>query len=76
MPHPKWDERPVLLIQPRLGATVDEGAIRAHLDGRIAKWWMPDRIVAVDSIPLGATGKIDKKALRVEAEGGRFGALG
>ncbi|CAA9520594.1 MAG: 3-methylmercaptopropionyl-CoA ligase of DmdB2 type [uncultured Sphingomonadaceae bacterium] len=76
MPHPKWDERPVLLIQPRPGCTVDAHGIRGHLEGRIAKWWMPDAVVAVESIPLGATGKIDKKALRADAERGRFGTLG
>ena len=65
VPHPKWDERPVLIIerrqeQPSLSAE----EVRAFLDGRIAKWWMPDACVFVDAIPLGPTGKIDKIKLR------------
>jgi fatty-acyl-CoA synthase len=62
--HPKWDERPLLIIQPCPGATVERDAILAYLDGKIAKWWMPDDVVCVEEIPLGATGKIDKKAMR------------
>ncbi len=64
VPHPKWDERPVLLVQPAPGMSIDKAALLAFLDGRIARWWMPDDVVAVDTIPLGATGKIDKKLLR------------
>ncbi|MFC5343363.1 long-chain-fatty-acid--CoA ligase [Brevundimonas staleyi] len=62
--HPKWDERPVLVIKLKPGETEDK---QEHLDflvGKIAKWWMPDDVVFVDDIPLGATGKIDKKLLR------------
>ncbi len=64
IPHPKWDERPLLVVQLRPGAAADK---QDHLDflvGKIAKWWMPDNVVFVDDIPLGATGKIDKKKLR------------
>ncbi|MBD3833883.1 long-chain-fatty-acid--CoA ligase [Brevundimonas bullata] len=63
-PHPKWDERPVLLIKLKEGETEDK---QEHLDflvGKIAKWWMPDDVVFLADIPLGATGKIDKKLLR------------
>ncbi len=62
--HPKWDERPVLIVKLKPGETEDK---QEHLDflvGKIAKWWMPDDVVFVDDIPLGATGKIDKKLLR------------
>jgi fatty-acyl-CoA synthase len=62
--HPKWDERPVLLVQQRPGATAQKADVLAFLEGKIAKWWMPDDVVVVDAIPLGATGKIDKKLLR------------
>jgi fatty-acyl-CoA synthase len=62
--HPRWDERPILLCQLKPGAGADAASIRAWLDGKIAKWWMPDDIIFVDEIPLGATGKIDKKAIR------------
>ncbi|QKS02121.1 long-chain-fatty-acid--CoA ligase [Sphingomonas sp. CL5.1] len=64
VPHPKWDERPVLIVETRPGAAVTEDELRAYLGGRIARWWMPDAFVFLDVIPLGATGKIDKRALR------------
>ena len=62
--HPKWDERPLLIIQPKPGETPVREAIMNYLEGKIAKWWTPDDVVFVESIPLGATGKINKMALR------------
>ncbi|MEN9856231.1 MAG: hypothetical protein RL186_1049 [Pseudomonadota bacterium] len=62
--HPKWDERPLLIIEPAKEAKVSKDEILAYLDGKIAKWWMPDDVQFVDTIPLGATGKINKLALR------------
>lgn len=62
--HPKWDERPLLVIQPREGETVTKDEILAFMEGKIAKWWTPDDVAFVDLIPLGATGKINKLALR------------
>ena len=62
--HPKWDERPILLCQLRPGETASRDDLTAYLDGKIAKWWMPDDVLFVDEIPLGATGKIDKKLIR------------
>jgi len=64
MPHPKWDERPLLLVQLKPGLTATRDEFYAHLEGRIAKWWTPDDVLFVESIPLGATGKIDKKLIR------------
>lgn len=64
VPHPKWDERPLLIIEPRSGAIVSDQEMRAYLEGKIAKWWMPDEIRFVDAIPLGTTGKVNKIALR------------
>ncbi|WP_428629985.1 long-chain fatty acid--CoA ligase [Sphingopyxis sp.] len=61
--HPKWEERPIMLIERHDGADVGEETIRAHLAGHVAKWWMPDRIF-FESVPLTATGKIDKKVIR------------
>ncbi|EMD82612.1 long-chain-fatty-acid--CoA ligase [Pacificimonas flava] len=64
LPHPKWDERPLLIVVPREGAHPTKEEILHHLEGRIAKWWMPDDVVFVDEIPHTATGKIQKTALR------------
>jgi fatty-acyl-CoA synthase len=62
--HPKWDERPVLLVKLEPGQAGTREEFLGYLDGKIAKWWMPDDVVFVDDIPLGATGKIDKKLIR------------
>ena len=64
VPHPKWDERPLLLVKLRPGESSSREEMLGHLEGRIAKWWTPDEVLFVDDIPLGATGKIDKKAIR------------
>ncbi|MDO9337739.1 MAG: long-chain-fatty-acid--CoA ligase [Caulobacter sp.] len=62
--HPKWDERPLLLVKLKPGETATKEEFIDFLSGKIAKWWTPDDVVFVDDIPLGATGKIDKKVLR------------
>jgi len=62
--HPKWDERPILLVKLKEGETATKEEFIDFLQGKIAKWWMPDDVVFVDEIPLGATGKIDKKLIR------------
>lgn len=61
--HPKWEERPVLVVEPHDGATLTKEAVLSYLEPRIVKWWMPDAVV-FDTVPLTATGKIDKKVLR------------
>ncbi len=62
--HPKWDERPLLVIILKKGETATRDEMLAFLEGKIAKWWMPDDVVFVDEIPHTATGKIQKMALR------------
>jgi fatty-acyl-CoA synthase len=62
--HPKWTERPLACIVPKPGETVTREEILAFLDGRVAKWWMPDDIVIVDEIPKTSVGKFSKKTLR------------
>jgi len=62
--HPKWDERPLLIIEPKPGAKPSKEQMLCFLEGKIAKWWMPDDVATVEKIPLGATGKINKLALR------------
>lgn len=64
MPDAKWGERPLMIVQAQPGTTLDADDLRVFLQPRIASWWMPDAFVLVDAIPLGATGKIDKRALR------------
>jgi fatty-acyl-CoA synthase len=67
--HPKWDERPVLLVKLKEGESASKEDFLAFLEGKIAKWWTPDDVVFVDDIPLGATGKIDKKLIRERMKG-------
>ncbi len=62
--HPKWDERPLLVIVLKKGETAGKDELLAFMEGKIAKWWMPDDVVFVDEIPHTATGKIQKTALR------------
>jgi fatty-acyl-CoA synthase len=62
--HPKWDERPLLVVVKKPGAEVTRDELIAFYEGRIAKWWTPDDVIFVDAIPLGATGKMQKNRLR------------
>jgi len=62
--HPKWDERPLLVVMRKPGADVTRDALLQFYEGKIAKWWTPDDVVFVDAIPLGATGKVQKNKLR------------
>jgi 3-(methylthio)propionyl---CoA ligase len=62
--HPKWDERPLLVVTKKPGAELTKDELLAFFEGKIAKWWTPDDVVFVDAIPLGATGKMQKNKLR------------
>ena len=64
VPHPKWGERPLLIIVRKEGREADKAEIMDWLRGRVAKWWLPDDVVHVDEIPHTATGKILKTELR------------
>ena len=64
VPHPKWDERPLLLITASPGASPEKDDILAFFKGKIANWWTPDDVLVVDSFPIGGTGKIQKAELR------------
>ena len=70
--HEKWGERPLLVIVSREGCTPSRDEILAFMDGKIAKWWMPDDVAFVDEIPHTATGKIKKTALREQFAHYRF----
>jgi fatty-acyl-CoA synthase len=62
--HPKWDERPLLVVVKRPGADVTREELIKFYDGKIAKWWTPDDVTFVDALPIGATGKILKNRIR------------
>ena len=62
--HPKWDERPLLIVVPKEGEKPTKEEILHYMEGKIAKWWMPDDVAFVTEIPHTATGKIQKLALR------------
>ncbi len=66
--HPKWEERPIMIVERHTGADLDEAQVRAFLEPRIARWWMPDRII-FEPVPMTATGKIDKKLIRQRHHG-------
>ena len=73
LPHPKWGERPLLIIIRDAGSDIDKDGVMAFLDGKIAKWWMPDEVVFVDEIPHTATGKIQKMELRKQFKDFKLG---
>jgi fatty-acyl-CoA synthase len=75
LPHPRWDERPLLVVKLRPGATATPAEMLATLEGRIARWWTPDEGAFVDDIPLGATGKVDKKLVRARFAGHRLASI-
>ncbi|MCH7474782.1 MAG: AMP-binding protein, partial [Gemmatimonadetes bacterium] len=64
VPHEKWDERPLLIAVPKENASPTKETIQEYLAGLVPKWWVPDDVVFVDSLPLGATGKVLKTKLR------------
>ncbi len=64
MPHPKWDERPIVAVVRKPGAEVTRDELLKFYEGKTAKWQIPDDVVFVEAIPLGATGKMLKTRLR------------
>ena len=74
VPHPKWEERPLLVVVPAAGARPTAQSIADHLESKIAKWWMPDDVVFVEALSYGATGKIQKMELRRRFAGHYGGA--
>jgi 3-(methylthio)propionyl---CoA ligase len=64
VPHPKWQERPLLIVVKAPGKEVERDELRRFLETKVVKWWLPDAIEFVDALPLGATGKVLKRELR------------
>ncbi len=75
MPHPKWDERPIVVVALKPGQDVSREDLLAFYEGRIAKWQIPDDVVFVPAIPLGATGKMQKVSLREQLKDYRLPTL-
>ena len=75
LPHPKWDERPLLAVKLRPDMAATPAEMLAVLEGRIARWWTPDEVVFVDDIPLGPTGKVDKKLVRARFAGHKLASI-
>ncbi|MEO6023770.1 MAG: 3-(methylthio)propionyl-CoA ligase [Burkholderiales bacterium] len=67
--HPKWDERPLLIVVKKPGANVTREELLAFFEGKIAKWWMPDDVAFVEQLPHTATGKLLKTKLREDFQG-------
>jgi acyl-CoA synthetase (AMP-forming)/AMP-acid ligase II len=72
LPHPKWDERPLLVVVAKTGTQITREEVLAHFRGKVAKWWIPDDVLFVDAIPHTATGKISKLTLREQLSGYSF----
>jgi fatty-acyl-CoA synthase len=64
VPHPKWEERPLLVVVQKPDAALSAASVTAYLEGKVAKWWLPDDVVFVEAMSYGATGKIQKMDLR------------
>jgi fatty-acyl-CoA synthase len=62
--HPKWDERPLLLVVARAGSSLDPASVLQAYEGKVPKWWLPDAVLVVDELPHTATGKLQKTTLR------------
>ena len=72
LPHPKWSERPFLIVVKQEGKEVEGDAILKFLEGKVAKWWIPSDVAFVDELPHTATGKLNKRGLREQFKGYRF----
>ena len=62
--HPKWQERPLACVVTRPGVTLTREEIHAHLEQQFARWWLPDEVVFIETVPKTSVGKFDKKVLR------------
>ncbi|MGZ4277344.1 MAG: long-chain fatty acid--CoA ligase [Solirubrobacteraceae bacterium] len=74
VPDERWGERPCACVVPREGCSLDADGVRAFLDGRVAKWWVPERVEVIDEVPKTSVGKFDKKVLRAKLAADGAGA--
>ena len=75
VPDEKWDERPLACVVRKEGTTVGPHELRAHLEDKVAKWWLPERWAFVAEIPKTSVGKLDKKVLRAQHAAGELEVL-
>ena len=66
IPHPKWGERPLLIVQPKPGSAPTKEEILEFLEGLVAKLWLPDDVIFVDALPMTTTGKVQRRVLRLQ----------
>jgi fatty-acyl-CoA synthase len=64
LPHEKWGERPLACVVVAEGDSLTKEDVLAHLEGRVAKWWLPDDVIFIDEVPKTSVGKFSKKDLR------------
>jgi fatty-acyl-CoA synthase len=74
-PDERWTERPLACVVRRDGSSCDAAELRAHLEARVAKWWLPDDYAFIDEVPKTGTGKYDKKLLRARLADGGLGTV-
>lgn len=72
VPDPRWDERPLACVVLKPDAELDPEALRRHLEGLVAKWWIPERFSFLEEIPKTSVGKFDKKVLRAKFHEGEL----
>lgn len=72
VPDEKWDERPLACVVRKEGSSIGPEELRSHLEGKVAKWWLPERWAFVDEIPKTSVGKFDKKVLRARHADGKL----
>jgi fatty-acyl-CoA synthase len=72
VPDERWDERPLVCVVPAPGATLSAEDLEAFLDGKVARWWLPERWSFIESVPKTSVGKFDKKVLRVRLADGEL----
>jgi fatty-acyl-CoA synthase len=76
VPHPKWQERPLLVVVKRAGMELSREGMLEYLGSRVAKWWLPDDVAFVAELPHTATGKLQKTRLREQFREYRFSGSG
>jgi fatty-acyl-CoA synthase len=72
VPDERWDERPLVCVVPAPGATLSAEDLEAFLDGKVARWWLPERWSFIESVPKTSVGKFDKKVLRAQYSKGEL----